>query len=142
VAKMGLYSTFGTDAKSENAGVWIDVDKTETGETIRFLIARQSRTNQKYAATLARVIGPYRQQLANEMVSEALSNKLNIQVFCESVLLGWENVTDRNGKPLEFNVSNAINLMTELHDLYQLLNAKSQSLVTFKDKSLELVVKN
>jgi hypothetical protein len=139
---MGLYKTFGTSPKAENAGVWVEVDVTEDNKPIRFLVARQNRVNAKYSATLARVIGPYRQQLANEQVSEALSRQLNIQVFCESVLLGWENVTDRNGKPLTFSIGNAIGLMTELHDLYELLNTKSQSLVLFKDKALEVAVKN
>jgi hypothetical protein len=139
---MGLYKTFGTDAKAENTGVWIDVDTTDDGKPIRFLISRQSRANKKYSETLARVIGPYRQQLVNEQLSESLSRKLNIQVFCESILLGWENVQDRDGNDIAYNIGNSVKLMTDLHDLYELLNSKSTSLVLFKDKSLELVVKN
>lgn len=139
---MSIYKSFGTDKNAEISGVWYVADTLEDGKEVRFKLARKGRMNKAFVKSLDKRVEPYRRAMELNKLSTEKNNELGIEVFCESILMAWENVIGREGKPLEFNFENAVQLMKDLPDLYDILNAKAMSADTFKDESLKAVVKN
>jgi hypothetical protein len=138
---MSIYQSFGTDKALEQTGIWIVVD-TYNDKEVRFKISRMSRTNKSYVACFDRKIEPYRRQIELDKLPADKNHRITLEVFCESVLLAWENVVDLNGKEIEYTFENACKLMNDLPDLYTLLVGKANSAASFKDKSLDIVTKN
>lgn len=128
---MNLYKKFGGDPGLEKEGVWMEVD-----EEVRFLVARAGGSNKKYRRTLERLSKPYMHQIRQKTVSASTLREISLKAFVTDCLLGWENVTDADGNALEFNEANALQLMRDLPDLYDLLNDQAQAVGAFQREEL------
>ena len=88
------------------------------------------------------LVKPYRRQIQAETIDNKVLEKLVMQAFAETVVLGWENVEDRNGNLMEFNVANVIQLFTDLPDLFKDVQEQAQKAVLFREDILEVESKN
>jgi len=128
---MNPYQMFETDENLETSGIWIDYG------SFKFKIARAGGSNEKYRRLLQNRMKPYRRQVQTETMSEEKASEILLGTFVDSVLLGWEGVTDREGNPLEYNRENALKLFTDLRELFLDLQTQSQKVSLFRKMEVE-----
>ena len=139
---MSLKSQFATDRDKEVEGVAVEYAPNDDGTVPTFYITRMGRTNRAYTKALETASRPYRRQLEMGLMKNEQAERLSLEVFCGTVLRRWENVQEDDGTPIAFNRANAIQLFTDLPDLYDDLQQKAQAAATFKSEQQEQEAKN
>jgi hypothetical protein len=139
---MSIYKQNKTDAKLENEGVWFDYRKNEDGSIQQFRIARMSMANVKYAAAIRRIQKKYKKMLQLDILPPETADKVSNEAFVETVLTDWRNITDEDGKPMPFNTANALKLITDLPDVYKVLETVANEAEAFRAGGLETDAKN
>lgn len=134
---MSLYKKFKTDSRVENEGIWIDF-----GESGRIRIARAGGSNGPFVRAMERVHREYRKQIQLDVLDAKKSVDLLVQVYADTVVLGWEGVTGEDGKPLPFNRENCAKLLRDLPDLFRELQEHAGSMALFRESILEQDAKN
>jgi len=134
---MSLYSTFKTDQSLEKDGIVIEYGTDDEENPIRFRVARAGGGNKKFAKQLQIALKPHRRAMQTETMSDALADKIYREVFCKTVLLGWENVTDESGKILDFTFENAMKILSDLPDLFEDLKAQASKVSLFRQEVLD-----
>lgn len=127
-----IYGLFKNSDKSEQEGIVVDY-----GEAGKFRIARAGGSNRKYARRLEQISKPHRAAIRSEVLPDELANKLLIQVFAETIVLGWEGVLAEDGSPLPFSVPNCVKLFEDLPDLFQDLREQANKGALFRQALLE-----
>lgn len=139
---MSLYKAFETNEELENKGVEITVAENGDGTPIKFFVARAGKSNKKYQKALEVTFKPYRRQMQLNTMAEETATALMIEVFATTVLKGWENVRDKEDKPLTYSKENAVKLLTDLPELYDTLTAFANDVANFRDETLAEDAKN
>lgn len=105
-----LYLKYETDPRKESDGVPFEFDG------VTFFLRRAGGNNRAYRYALAAAAAQYRHILSESHTNPAAVFAANESVqqiaFSETVLVGWENMEDRNGQPLEFSKEAALDLIT------------------------------
>lgn len=142
---MSLYKTFATDADLERKGVVIDY-----GE-FRVTIARAGGANRRYNKVLASKARPYRRAIQTETLPDDIAEKIQVEVFAETVILNWETLVDgkwkqgiegRDGKLMSFTKENVIKICQELPDLFSDISDQALKATIFKVDLMEEEAKN
>jgi hypothetical protein len=134
---MSLYKQFATSSKHETEGVWLDY-----GSGGRILIARAGGSNRSFQRALERTARKYRRQLQLGTLPEETAREVVIEVYADTIVLGWEGVTDREGKILEFSKANVIQIFRDLPELFADVQEQAQNLALFRESLREADVKN
>jgi hypothetical protein len=135
----GIFSQF-----KRKSTIEYKCDANEDGSIPTFTLARKSPTNDEWAKEFERVTRPYRRLIENGKIPRSKAIELNKQVFCKTLLLGWQNVQDANGASIQFSYETAMELMAhpELQDLYFTLDAECGQDAAFADEAIEGDSKN
>lgn len=139
---MSLYKDFATNKQAEVKGVLVEFSANDDNTIPGFIVSRMSRANKKYTKALEKATRPHRRAIELETMNNDLADKIFMEVFVDTVLLGWQNVQDKDGKPLVFNRQNAIMLFTDLPELYDDLQDKAKKAAMFRDEAIEGEAKN
>lgn len=139
---MSLYKQYATDTNLEKTGIELQYGENANGGEIIIRVARAGGSNTAYTKRMEALVKPYRRQIQAETIDNKVLEKLVMQAFAETVVLGWENVEDRNGNLMEFNVANVIQLFTDLPDLFKDVQEQAQKAVLFREDILEVESKN
>jgi hypothetical protein len=139
---MSLYTQFQTDSNLEKTGILLEYGETEDGKPICIRIARAGGANKSFEKRMELETKPIRRQLQNETVNNAQLLKLLRKVYAETVVLGWENVQDPDGKDIPFTVENCIKLFEDLPDLFTDLQEQSRRAALFRQQAREADGKN
>lgn len=135
--KKGPYAMFQTDPKAEaSEGIVLDYG------SFRIRVARAGGANAAFKRLMSDKLRPYRKQLDLGTIDEDLAQKILVEVYSESVILGWEGVTDEKGQALPFTRTNVAKLLTDLPDLFRDIQEQAASLSNFKAEQLEEEAKN
>lgn len=144
-----LYKQFQSDPKLEKEGILLEYgindrvlaalladgmakEEAETKAAICIRIARAGGANVQFSKRMEIVVKPYRRQIQTETIETKQVEKLVRQVYAETVVLGWENVDDKTGKPLEFTVVNCVQVFNDLPDLFLDLQEQAQRAALFR----------
>lgn len=140
----GLHKQFKTNVSKENDGVEIEFSEAENddGSVPTFVISRMGKTNKAYSKALEQATRPYRRQAELGTLKNDVAESLFIGVFVDTILRGWYNVQDAEGKDIPFTKQNAIGLLTELPDVYERLQQEAKLSSNFRDTALEAEAKN
>lgn len=130
---MSIYSAFETDASLETGGVWIDY-----GPDGRFRVARAGGANKNFTKKFQRLMKPHRRAIQAEALQDEAAMSIMVEVFVDTVLLGWERVTDREGKNLAYSKTAAKKLFADLPELFQDLMTQSQNYAVFLQEIAEV----
>lgn len=139
---MSIFKQFATDQTKEIEGVEVSYGFNEDGTEIKFFISRMSKSNKAYSKALEKATRPYRRQFELGTMDEKKAEEIFKDVFCSTILKGWENLQDHNGEHIPFNKDQAISLFGLLPDLYQDLQEKANSAALFREEMLEDEAKN
>jgi hypothetical protein len=128
------FSSFVTDEHLEEDGVWIDYSSG-----FRVKIARFG--NKKFQAYMR---GKSRHELreisTGNIESEAAETMIRDGI-AQFVLLGWENLLDDNGKPIQYSVERARELLKTKDFLREIVEL-SQQRELFQQAKKEMAEKN
>lgn len=134
---MSLYNQFATNKEAEVEGVEVEYGANADGSIPSFRISRMSKANKKYTKALERATRPHRRAIELETMNNDLAERLFMGVFVDTVLLGWSNIQDRDGKAIAFNKENALKLFTDLPELYDDLQEKAKKASLFREEAIE-----
>lgn len=132
-----LYKQFETDKDLETRGVVLNFSD---GVSIR--VARAGGSNDRYMRRMEVLTKPYRRQIESKTADNKVLEKIVLEVFCETVILGWDGVEDRNGNVLAFNKENAMMLFTDLPDLFAEVKSQATDEALFRLSLNEADAKN
>lgn len=139
---MSLKSKFKSDPSLAREGVTFKYEANSDGTVPEFKLARSHKQNKKYLKALRR-IGEQKGDI--ESLSDEEQQKLLLDVFCETVLLGWSNFQpEDDGKAVPFtpDTAKAILGSEEWVDLYDDLATKASDAANFRFKALQAQAKN
>lgn len=139
---MSLYKQFKTDNTLERNGIVLEYGNNADGNPISIRIARAGGANSQYTRLMEARVKPYRRQIQNETIEKTMVEKILREVYAETIVLSWENVTDETGEELPFTVQNCIKLFEDLPDLFQDIQDQSQRAALFREEVLETDSKN
>jgi hypothetical protein len=145
---MSLKQLFGTNKTAEIEGVWIDITDNEDGSKCRMKLSRMGTSNRKFTQQMARRSKKSRGTAVDNMNVAKLQKEM-IEVFASTILVDWENVvdwraTEDESKPvfLEYSKDNAIWLLNELPDLFDVLTSEAMNITNFQVEANEAEAKN
>lgn len=131
------YSLFKTDENLEaKKGVVLEYP----GFSIT--IHRAGGSNKKYVQALAEKMKPYRKKLENGLLDEDTATKLLIDIYAETIIVGWDNVADEHGNILKFSKENCVKLLTDLPELFKDIQEQANDIAIFKAEIEEIEEKN
>lgn len=139
---MSLYKQFKTDTSLEKTGILLQYGENSKGQPICIRVARAGGANDAYIKRMEAKVKPVKRQIQNETIERAALLSILREVFAETVVLGWENVEDENGKALPFTKENCVKLFTDLPDLFDDLQEQSQRAALFRAEVREADAKN
>lgn len=127
------YAMFETDKKVEQEGVRIDYGP------FYFQVARAGGANTRFRDVLRSRMAPHKRALATETMSDDLADKISIDVFAETVVLGWGSeefgegrIAGRDGEPIDFGTDAVKQLFKDLPDLARDIMQQAQSAALFR----------
>jgi hypothetical protein len=140
----GLFKQFKTDTNKELNGVDIEFAEAvnEDGSIPTFTLSRMGKSNKKYAKAIEAASRPYRRQIELGTMKPEVSERIFLEVFAETILVGWKNVYAEDGSDLKYSKDAAIALMSALPDVYDRLQLESTIASNFRDSALENEAKN
>jgi hypothetical protein len=139
---MSLFKQFATDPELEKKGILLDYGKNADGTSICIRIARAGGANKQFDKRMEALTKPIRRQLQNETAEAEQIDTIFRKLWAETVVLGWENVQDEDGKPIPFNVANCVALFDKLPDLFADIQEQSRKAALFRKANLEADAKN
>jgi hypothetical protein len=139
-----LHKNFQTNKNLEKTGITLEYHDTDEPDVppVKIRIARAGGANTAYDKAIDQKTRSIRRAIAANAVSMSELNRITREAFAETVVLGWENVTDPDGKVLPFSRDNCIQLFTDLPDLFEDVRAQAQQAQLFRVVMQEADAKN
>lgn len=139
---MDLYKMFQTEEDLEKSGIRITYGVNKEGKEVAIIVARAGGRNSAFQRVADSVLKPYRRLISNESIDPKQLRSLMMLIYARAVVLGWENVSDATGKPLEFSEDNCVKLFNDLPDLFADIQNNADNLSLFRKEALEEEAKN
>lgn len=140
---MSLYNAYETDRKAETEGVHLQIGTNSKGEISTIRIRRAGGANQTFAKVFEIKSKPHRRLMdIPGALDQRVQERIMREVYAESVVVGWENIEDRDGNELPFTKENVIQLFTDLPDLFRVVVKESQDMALFRKEAREEEAKN
>lgn len=133
---MSIYTAFKTDKNLEEKGIWLNYGD------FKIKIARAGGGNKRFEASCKNRLKGYERALQIGALSNDKANELMQEIYAESVILDWENVTDEEGKPIPFNKENVLKVLKDLPELFKDLEENARKVALFRQDLLEDDLKN
>ncbi|HVQ48492.1 MAG TPA: hypothetical protein VMS92_00465 [Mycobacterium sp.] len=125
---MDMRKTFGGDKTLERDGVELHL-----GGDAYITVARAGGTNVAYQHALQKRIRPYQSKsgyIENDTYIDILK-----QTFADAVVLDWRGL-ELDGEPLPYSRDNALRLMRELPDLWDIIKTHAEKLANFQQEEI------
>jgi hypothetical protein len=141
---MSIFRQFKTNTKREIEGVPVTFGANDDGSVPTFFVARASQANVQYTKELERVSRPFKRQIQLGILPDDKNRKIYLEVFIGTLLKGWENIQDEDGKEIDFTADNARMIFADesMADLYNTLIEVSNSAALYREGEIEEQTKN
>ena len=131
------------DEEKVTKGVKTFFDTNDFGEEIYFYIAQQDvKANKKYAKMLEAEAKPMRRAIQAGTVSEEASTKMLAKVLAHTILTGWENWKDDNGKVVAYTPEIGYDLLITYPQIYSFVDDESRKISHYTKAEREDDAKN
>ncbi len=114
-----LYDLYETDPKLEKDGIGL-----RFGEAV-FYVRRAGGANTAFDTSYEDKTRNMTNRLQLQAMTEEQSSDILRRVYADAVIIGWDNVTDRDGNPLEFTKDNFVQLMADLPTLWRAIRTEA-----------------
>lgn len=123
-------SALKTNRQSEVEGIWVDGP-----EGLRLKVARMG--NPKYQAAVRRIGKPHARQLRQLTADTAIVEDVSKRAVAETILLGWENLQDNDGKDIPYSSQKAYELFNEVPDFYTMVCEYASDVQLYRDDAMQ-----
>jgi hypothetical protein len=123
--KRNLYDLFETDKNLELSGVGF-----QFGDSL-FKCKRAGGSNRQFDTIFEDRTRAFSTKMQMASLSDEQSDSILMDVYYDAVVMGWENVTDREGNDLEFTKENFVQVMKDLPDLWKGLRTAAANMDNF-----------
>lgn len=117
---------FGTNRLAESAGVWIEI-----GQGARVKVGRS--TSPQYRKKLQEVIRPHRGVINANAMDDAEAHKLFARAAAGTLLIDWAGI-EIDGKPVQFSVDAAEQIMIDIPDFYNAIKGFADDAALFREQ--------
>ena len=122
-----------TDRSLESEeGIWLKFPNNR-----KIHILRAGGSNKKFSRVLSRSIKPYRRQLDKGTLDPEVSDELMINVYLDTVVLGWSGFQDAEGNDIPYSREAAYALFKAMPEMFDELMAFASDLAMFQDQEVE-----
>ena len=123
---MSIYKRFKTDSELEaKAGIELDY-----GDGVKIRVLRAGGSNLAFQKALRDALIKQGRKLSSMTDEESVRGMA--EIYADTVILGWEGITDENDEPLSFSKSNVVKVLTELPELFRDIQSAAQSVDLFR----------
>lgn len=129
------YQLFGTSKESEIEGVELDY-----GDFI-IKARRAGGENKEFGRQIRKYLKKHKKAVALDAELTDQQRKELINVYVDTVIVGWKNVVDANGKKMTFSKANATTLLTDLPDLFADIRESVTDFQNFREEAIATTVK-
>jgi len=143
VKKQSIFDIFETDSDVETKGVLL-----RYSDTIRILVARAGGSNKKFERLIKNMTKPHRQLLkamsagtASDSDAKVLEGILQ-EAYSQSVVLGWEGITERDGTVIECTPANVKALFERIPQLWNDIRDFAANYMNYLAEDTDEVAKN
>lgn len=139
---MSLYNQYKLSNERITKGIQVTFEPNDDGTVPTFIVGYMSTSNQRYNKSLERESKPYQRLIDLRKLPVEKDNEIMRRVFCSTILLGWENVQDANGKAIPFSFETAMQILADLPELFTQLKIEASTMVRFLESENEIDAKN
>ena len=136
-----LKKEYGTSETLTSKGVWIPVHVKglKEDQCPSFLVSRMARGNRKYLAALEAMSRKNKRRIDRGLMTSSEGALMLLKIFCDTVLLGWRNIFDVDGKPIAFDNKLAYKELSDpaMEDVASYLMEEAQELARFQEDEAE-----
>ena len=93
--------------------------------------------NIKFKKMFRELLKPYKTEFDEGRMDEAIGDKLMVSCFAKTILVGWENLVDVDGKEWKYSVPNAESLLADDKDVMDAIGKFSENIDNYIIKSEE-----
>lgn len=136
---MSLHKKYSNNRELE-AGKGIVVEYE--GGSVKLHMRRAGGLNESYTRVLREKLEPHQRRMKVDTLPDALAKRLLAETYAETVIIGWEGVTDKSDNAIAFSVQACTELLLELPDFFDLVREDASNLSMFKEAQLEADEKN
>lgn len=137
---MSLFRQFKTDTQIEKEGIDLDygpnkdlpADENGNHPSIIIRIARAGGANEAFNKRIEALSKKHRRKIQNDIMEASELREMTMQAVADTVVLGWQNVTDAAGNPLPFSRDNVLKLFKELPDLFNDVQEQAAKAALFR----------
>lgn len=135
----GLRKAYATNATKNIGGFEYKMEhaKNNDGSIPTVILSRMGRANPEYSKALNEAMRPHARKRELGTLSNEVAEKVMMDVFCRTVIKGWQNIQNDYGENIPFSPSAAAKLLTELPDLYDEWTEEASKLTNFRLDTLE-----
>jgi len=131
---VNLFQRYETDQAKEKNGATITIDGAE------FYCRRAGGSNRSYRIVLGRLMEAQRENLLKDVASDEAQTaefEVVLQAFADCVVIGWNNVLDRDGNPWEFSKENFKDLMRSCPDVWDHIRVEVHNFDNFRRETVK-----
>jgi hypothetical protein len=131
------------DPVKEQNGVEVLWDFDDSEQPIGFTIARMGGSNKLFDRVKEEKLKPHRRalELGTPLPQDVVHNIL-LETFAETILKGWRGVKGEDDNDYPFNKENAVALLNEFPDIFEMLWQMSNNMEIFRQKKIAEEAKN
>lgn len=101
------------------------------------LIARANNTN--FKQMFRTLLAPHKYKMDNnQTIPEEISEDLMLQCYSKTILIGWSNMFDAEGKEIPYTTKGAYELMKDDEDAFDFIKNQSNNMDAFMKKDEEI----
>jgi len=128
---------FGTNEELES-GAGVTIDYPGFSVTVH----RAGGSNEKFKEVIAKKTKPHQQLLSRGLLDNDVSERILMETYAETVVVGWENVTDAKGKKIPYSPENVVKQFKAYPEFYKDIRTFAEKASNFRDAQEEAAEKN
>jgi len=107
---------------------------------VTLFVARSNNT--KFKKMFREVIKPYKTEFDEGRMDDGVADNLMIACFAKTILVGWEDLVDIDGKEWKYSVPNAESLLRDDRDVMDAITKFSENIDNYmRSNEEETIVK-
>lgn len=143
MTKSAVFRMFKSDVEAEVSGIDVPLQPNDDNTVPAFRVGRMhARANPRYAKAAEQHQRPVARELELGVLDNETARDVNVKIFVDGVLLGWQHVQDEDGSTIPYTRDNAIKLMTGLPELRDHLEYQARNFENFRQYKREHEAKN
>lgn len=124
-----LDAIYKSNSEKEKEGKWMPI-----ADGVEFLVKRYGgANNSKVKEMNAKFVKPFARQLQKGILPQEVERNIYVKTFVHVSMVDWKGVLDGDGNEIPFSIEAAIDLFTQLPELFDDVATIASDFETFKE---------